>query len=143
MEDLCPCRPLLDRLGDRWSALTLTLLGEDGPAYFGELERRMSPVSRKVLTQTLRGLERDGLVRRTVEDGPVVRVAYALTGLGESLAGPLAALRGWTDRHQESVEQARAAYDAARPEPGVTVLRERAALGRAAPAERSGLSRSA
>ncbi|MFF7729710.1 winged helix-turn-helix transcriptional regulator [Streptomyces sp. NPDC008001] len=133
MEDLCPCRPLLDRLGDRWSALTLTLLGE-GPAYFGELERRMSPVSRKVLTQTLRGLERDGLVCREVEDGrPVVRVAYGLTELGRSLAGLLDALQGWTDRHQESVEEARAAYDAAPPRTGVTALRERAALGRSAP----------
>ncbi|MGK5544526.1 winged helix-turn-helix transcriptional regulator [Streptomyces sp. URMC 127] len=132
MEDLCPCRPLLDRLGDRWSALTLTLL-DAGPAYFGELERRMRPVSRKVLTQTLRGLERDGLVHRTVEDDqPVVRVAYGLTELGRSLAGPLAAIEGWTERHQQTVERARAAYDAAQPGPGVTALRERAALSRCA-----------
>ncbi|GAA3062116.1 hypothetical protein GCM10020000_51740 [Streptomyces olivoverticillatus] len=118
--------PLLDRLGDRWSALTLSLLGE-GPAYFGELERRMSPVSRKVLTQTLRGLERDGLVLRTVEQSPVVRVSYALSELGASLTGPLLAIRRWTDRHQPSVDAARSAYDAARPSPGVTALRERAA----------------
>ncbi|MBB4892265.1 DNA-binding HxlR family transcriptional regulator [Streptomyces olivoverticillatus] len=129
-EELCPCRPLLDRLGDRWSALTLSLLGE-GPAYFGELERRMSPVSRKVLTQTLRGLERDGLVLRTVEQSPVVRVSYALSELGASLTGPLLAIRRWTDRHQPSVDAARSAYDAARPSPGVTALRERAAAGRA------------
>ncbi|WP_235489390.1 winged helix-turn-helix transcriptional regulator [Streptomyces roseoverticillatus] len=123
---------MLDRLGDRWSALTLSLLGE-GPSYFGELERRMRPVSRKVLTQTLRGLERDGLVHRTVEDGQaVVRVAYGLTELGRSLIGPLAAIEGWHERHQQTVERARAAYDAAPPEPGVTTLRERAALSRCA-----------
>ncbi|NYI03460.1 winged helix-turn-helix transcriptional regulator [Allostreptomyces psammosilenae] len=128
-DDRCPCRPLLDRLGDRWSALALAIL-EEGPEYHGELRRRMGEVSRKVLTQTLRALERDGLVSRTVVQGPVVRVRYALTPLGHTLAAPLVAIRDWTAHHQAAVDQARRAYDARPAEPGVTRLREEAAVAR-------------
>ncbi|MFF4649097.1 winged helix-turn-helix transcriptional regulator [Streptomyces sp. NPDC001380] len=127
--DLCPCRLLLDRLGDRWSALALCVLHE-GPEYHGGLRRAMGgEVSRQVLTRTLRALERDGLVDREVEPGPVLRVRYALTPLGRTLAEPLAAVRDWTDRHRDAVDAARAAYDARPPEPAVTELR------RAAPPE--------
>ncbi|MFE0465042.1 winged helix-turn-helix transcriptional regulator [Kitasatospora sp. NPDC058965] len=124
-EDRCPCRPLLDRLGDRWSALLLVTLQEGGCCY-GDLERRIGDISRKVLTQTLRSLERDGLVTRTVLTGTVVRVRYELSELGHSLAEPLGAIRGWIDRHQEQVETHRRSYDAGEATaPGVTELRRR------------------
>ncbi|MFE9427890.1 winged helix-turn-helix transcriptional regulator [Kitasatospora sp. NPDC006697] len=124
-EDRCPCRPLLDRLGDRWSALLLVTL-QEGPSHYGELERRIGDISRKVLTQTLRSLERDGLVLRTVLAGTVVRVSYRLSPLGESLAEPLTAIRGWIDRHQPEVTAHQLTYDAARSAvPGVTELRRR------------------
>ncbi|WP_063774821.1 winged helix-turn-helix transcriptional regulator [Kitasatospora azatica] len=124
-DDRCPCRPLLDRLGDRWSVLLLVML-QDGSSCYGGLQRRIGDISRKVLTQTLRSLERDGLVIRTVIDGPVVRVRYELSELGHSLAEPLSVIRGWIDQHQPSVEANQRAYDARSTEtPGVTELRRR------------------
>jgi DNA-binding HxlR family transcriptional regulator len=124
-DDRCPCRPLLDRLGDRWSALLLVTL-QEGSSCYGGLERRIGDISRKVLTQTLRSLERDGLVTRTVLDGPVVRVRYELSELGRSLAEPLNAIHGWIERHQPAVEASRRAFDARSDDtPGVTELRRR------------------
>ncbi|WP_344443161.1 helix-turn-helix domain-containing protein [Kitasatospora nipponensis] len=133
--DRCPCRPLLDRFGDRWSVLLLISL-QDGSKCHGELARTIGDISRKILTQTLRGLERDGLVLRTVLDGPVLRVRYELTALGRSLAGPLSAIRGWMDLHQEEMEAHQRAYDARATDPGVTDLR-RARSARRATAERT------
>ncbi|MDH6120174.1 helix-turn-helix domain-containing protein [Kitasatospora sp. GAS204B] len=126
-QDPCPCRPLLDRLGDRWSALLLVTL-QQGPAQYGDLHRRIGDISRKILTEKLRSLERDGLVTRTVLGGPVLRVRYELSPLGLSLAEPLDAIRGWIDRYQPSVEANQRAYDAANPAPGVTELRRRRAV---------------
>lgn len=123
-DDQCPCRPLLSRLGERWTALLLVVL-QSGPRHFGTLEREIDGISRKILTQTLRTLERDGLVTRTVEDGPVVKVRYGLSPLGRSLAEPLAAVGAWMDRHQPEVEAARRTYDARAERPGVTELRQR------------------
>lgn len=122
--DACPCRPTLDRLGDRWSAEIIAALDE-GPLCAGQLRDSVSGVSRKVLTQTLRGLERDGLVTREVLPDPVLRVRYALTDLGATLAGPLAVIRDWSALHLPEVARARAAYDRGPRPRAVTDLRRR------------------
>ncbi|MCK2213949.1 helix-turn-helix transcriptional regulator [Actinomadura sp. ATCC 31491] len=107
----CPSRKLLDRLSDKWVTLVLTAL-EDGPRRYSDLARRIAGVSQKMLTQTLRGLERDGLVTRTLTPSVPVRVDYALTPLGESLMPLVSAIKGWAERHIEDVEEARRRYDA-------------------------------
>ena len=104
-----PTRIVLDRIGDRWTALIVGRL-VDGPRRFGELKRGVG-ITAKVLTQTLRGLERDGLVERTVYSEVPPRVEYALTPLGESLRGPLEAVREWADEHVHEVLAARDRYD--------------------------------
>lgn len=106
----CPTRALLDRLGDRWTVLVVgTLI--DGPLRFGELTRKVDGISQKMLTQTLRSLERDGLVKRTVYAEIPPRVEYQLTESGRSLRVPLAALEDWIKTHMEDVITARANYD--------------------------------
>src|SRR5580692_3679765 len=94
----CPTRRILDRIGDRWTVLIVGALW-DGTARFSELRRRIEGVSQKMLTQTLRGLERDGLVRRTVYPEVPVRVEYALTDAGRTLLEPLGALQDWAIEH--------------------------------------------
>ena len=107
----CGSRQVLDRIGDRWSVLVvLTLAG--GTKRYGELARRIDGVSQKMLTQTLRALERDGLVTRTAHATVPPRVDYALTDLGRSLLGLLSGLRSWATTHLDEVEAARARYDA-------------------------------
>lgn len=108
----CPTRRILDRIGDRWTVLIVVALA-DGDARFSELRRRIEGVSQKMLTQTLRGLERDGLVRRTVYAEVPVRVEYALTDAGRTLLGPLTALQAWSTTHLDDVLGAQAAYDSA------------------------------
>ncbi|RKN44972.1 winged helix-turn-helix transcriptional regulator [Streptomyces hoynatensis] len=98
----CPCRPLLDLLANKWSALAIGAL-EDGPRRFGELQRRLQGVSPKVLTRTLRRLEDFGLLDRTVYPAVPLHVEYALTPLGRSAAIPLNALRSWAE---ENIDQA-------------------------------------
>lgn len=122
--EACPCRPTLDRLTDRWSAEIIGVL-ELGPLCAGQLQRRLPGVSRKVLAQTLRGLQRDGLLTREVLPDPLVRVRYSLTELGLSLTGPLAAIRDWSQQHLPDVARARAAHDQQQPLVGVTELRQR------------------
>ena len=107
----CPSREVLDRIGDKWSVLILGLLS-DGSCRFTELSRGIEGVSQKMLTQTLRGLERDGLVTRTVHASVPPRVDYALTELGRTLTAPLAALEIWASAHMGDVAKARARYDA-------------------------------
>ena len=107
----CPSRQVLDRVGDRWTVLVLGAL-RDGPLRFTGLAREVGGISQKMLTQTLRGLERDGLVRRTVSGTVPVRVDYELTPLGRTLRGPIAALEGWATAHMDDVVSARAQYDA-------------------------------
>lgn len=107
----CPSRDLLDRIGDKWSILVLGELGEHGACRFTRLRARLAGVSEKMLTQTLRALERDGLVLRTVYPEVPVRVEYQLTALGETLREPLKALTGWSLRHTEEVLAAREQYD--------------------------------
>jgi DNA-binding HxlR family transcriptional regulator len=92
----CPCRDLLDLIANKWSALVIGAL-EPGPMRFGELRTRLSGVSSKVLTATLRRLEEAGLVEREVFAEVPPRVEYTLSDLGQSAAGPLAALRVWAE----------------------------------------------
>ncbi len=106
----CGMRDLLDRLGDKWTVLVVGLL-EAGPVRFNRLRAGLPGISQKVLTSTLRSLERDGLVHREVMLEVPVRVEYSLTDLGGSLSGPLAALRTWTDGHFGEVVAAREDYD--------------------------------
>jgi DNA-binding HxlR family transcriptional regulator len=108
----CTSRQLLDQLTDTWAILVLSVLA-DGPARFNTLKRVVDGISQKSLTQTLRGLERHGIVSRTVLAKSPVAVEYALTPLGRTLDGPFAALRNWTLKHLPQVEAAAAAYDAA------------------------------
>lgn len=106
----CPTRRILDRIGDRWTVLIVGVLGR-GDARFSELRREVEGISQKMLTQTLRGLERDGLVRRTVHPEVPVRVEYALTEAGRTLLAPLRALEEWSIAHLGDVVTSQAAYD--------------------------------
>jgi DNA-binding HxlR family transcriptional regulator len=106
----CPTRRILDRIGDRWTVLVVGVLAE-GEARFSELGRRIEGVSKKMLTQTLRALERDGLVTRTVYPEVPVRVEYALTEAGRTLCEPLRALEEWSIAHLGDVAASREAYD--------------------------------
>lgn len=112
----CPTRTVLDTIADKWSTLVLDLLGR-GPQRFGALRRSIGGISQKMLTQTLRNLERDGLVARRVYPTTPPSVEYALTPLGETLTGPIAALREWAERNIDDVLAARAAFDARKDEP--------------------------
>ncbi|MFI6348835.1 winged helix-turn-helix transcriptional regulator [Streptomyces sp. NPDC050560] len=108
----CPTRRVLDRIGDRWTVLIVGALG-DGRVRFSELRRRVEGISQKMLTQTLRGLERDGLVDRTVHPEVPVRVEYELTEAGRTLREPLRALEEWSVTHLGDVSAAQRAYDRA------------------------------
>ena len=108
----CPTRRILDRIGDRWTVLVVGAL-YDGDARFSQVRRRVEGVSQKMLTQTLRGLERDGLVRRTVYPEVPVRVEYALTEAGRTLREPLRALEEWSIVHLSDVSASQEAYDRA------------------------------
>ena len=108
----CPSRDLLDRIGDKWTVLVLGELAEHGACRFSQLRKRLSGVSEKMLTQTLRALERDGLVDRTVYPAVPVRVEYELTPLGQTLREPLKMLTEWSVRHVTEVLAAREEYDA-------------------------------
>ena len=115
----CPTRTVLDSVADRWTTLIIDLLAE-GPQRFGALRRRIGGISQKMLTQTLRTLERDGLVSRRVYPTTPPSVEYALTPLGQTLTEPLGALRTWSVANVEQILAARAAYDGRadqRPEP--------------------------
>jgi DNA-binding HxlR family transcriptional regulator len=102
----CPSRTALNRIGDRWTALIVGVLAER-PHRFGELRRRVDGISQKMLTQTLRSLERDGLVSRSAFATVPVTVEYALTPLGETLVPVLAAIRDWAEDHIADVLAAR------------------------------------
>lgn len=107
----CPTRQVLSTLGDKWAGLTVTALA-DGPRRHGELRTRIAGASQKMLTQTLRTLERDGLVTRTVTPSVPVRVDYELTPLGLSLLPVLQALKTWSESNIEHIMAARDRYDA-------------------------------
>ena len=113
----CEVRQILDRIADKWSLLVIALL-EHRRLRFTELRREIDGVSQRMLTVTLRQLERDGLVHRTVHPVVPPRVEYELTPLGVSLHETVQALVTWTDAHQREIAAARTAYDArVAPEP--------------------------
>jgi DNA-binding HxlR family transcriptional regulator len=120
----CPSRQLLDRISDKWVTLVLAALGSDGSHRFGadcagepramrysELSRLLAGVSQKMLTQTLRSLERDGLITRTVTPTVPVTVTYELTDLGLSLHQMMRGLKTWAETHMDDVFANRATYD--------------------------------
>ncbi len=121
----CPSRQLLARISDKWVALVLAALGSDGPSprsdhvgvprsmRYSELSRRLAGVSQKMLTQTLRELERDGLINRTVTPTVPLRVDYELTELGASLQKIAQALKDWAESNMDAIDEARQRYDAA------------------------------
>jgi DNA-binding HxlR family transcriptional regulator len=106
-------RQLLDRLGDKWTALAVSVLGT-GPKRFGELRRELGGVSQKVLTELVRSLERDGFFSRHVLARAPLQVEYRLTPLGRSLAALLEEIRHWAQAHMTEVAALRVAYDDAR-----------------------------
>lgn len=106
----CPVRDVLDRIGERWATLVLVALARR-PRRFNELNRAIPDVSKRMLTQTLRGLERDGLVTRTVFPTKPPSVEYALSRLGASLLDPLAGLIGWAESNQDLIKQTRTRFD--------------------------------
>lgn len=109
----CPAvRDVLNRVGDKWSVLVVSLLDE-GPMRFSELRRSIEGISQRMLTLTLRGLERDGLLKRTVYPTVPPRVEYELTKLGRTLLEPILALSAWADTHRLEIQQAREVYDKA------------------------------
>jgi|SRR6202171_1409649 DNA-binding HxlR family transcriptional regulator len=107
---------ILARVGDKWSVFVIMLLGE-GPRRFNELKRMVGGISQRMLTLTLRGLERDGLVTRTVFPTIPPRVDYELTDLGRGLSKPVEALGRWAMDHQTEIQAARTRFDG-RNEPG-------------------------
>ncbi|MBB6406587.1 helix-turn-helix domain-containing protein [Arthrobacter sp. AZCC_0090] len=111
----CPSRVIFQRIGDKWASLVVQVLA-DGPIRFSELRKMVHVVTPKVLTQTLRTLERDGLITRTVHAQVPPRVDYELTELGTSLLEPLTLLRLWAEDHVPSILEARDAYDDAQDE---------------------------
>ncbi|GHD31421.1 transcriptional regulator [Streptomyces violarus] len=106
----CQVRQILDRIADKWSLLVIALL-ENRRLRFTELRREIDGVSQRMLTVTLRSLERDGLVKRTVHPVVPPRVEYELTSLGRTLHTTIQSLVTWTEEHQEEIAQARTAYD--------------------------------
>ena len=106
----CPSRQLLARISDKWVPLVLAALS-DGPQRYSQLSRTIAGVSQKMLTQTLRSLERDGLLTRTVTPTVPVTVSYELTEVGRSLQEVIGGLKAWAETHMESVLAARASYD--------------------------------
>ena len=107
----CPTRVVLDRIGDKWTVLVIGAL-VDGPLRFTALRQRVGGVAPKVLTQTLRAMERDGLLTRTVFAQVPPRVDYALTDLGVSLGGPIAVLTDWAEAHVGQIVAARDDFEA-------------------------------
>ena len=111
----CPTNQLLDRISDKWVSLVVSALAP-GPKRYSDLARKIAGVSPKMLTQTLRTLERDGILTRTVTPSVPVRVDYELTALGQNLAQLLTAVKHWAETHFDEVHRARERYDAEGPE---------------------------
>ena len=111
----CRAREVLQRVGDKWSMLVIDLLGQ-GTMRFTELHRAIDGITARMLTVTLRGLERDGIVTRTIHPVIPPRVEYALTPMGRTLLDTIGQLVTWADSHLPEIDAARAAYDARHPE---------------------------
>ena len=110
----CPSRLILDRIADKWTTLIMGILAQAEHRRFNELRRMIGGISQKMLTQTLRDLERDGLVKRTIFPEIPPRVEYELTPLGRTLCRPLGSLTQWAHDHIEEVRNAQARFDARR-----------------------------
>jgi DNA-binding HxlR family transcriptional regulator len=108
----CPVRDVLDRIGDKWSTLILGVLAE-GAHRFSAVQRAIPDISKRMLTQTLRDLQRDGLIARAVFPTKPPSVEYRLTPLGETILEPLAVLVRWADRSHAAIRTARSAFDEA------------------------------
>lgn len=108
---MCPCRPLLDLLANKWSTLAIGAL-EDGPRRFGELQRKLEGISPKVLTQTLRRLEKASFLDRTIVPAVPLHVEYKLTDLGHSAAVPLGYLRSWAVQNIDAATTAMRSHTA-------------------------------
>ncbi len=125
------CRAISDvlaRIGDKWSVLVVSRLGP-GPMRFNQLRRSIGSISQRMLTLTLRGLERDGLITRTVFPIIPPRVDYALTPLGRDLLTPVSALGDWATRNQTKIARAREQFDGNCQANGKPPLRRKAATG--------------
>ena len=107
----CRVRTVLERIGDKWAIYVVDRLGE-GPRRFSQLHRGIDGITARMLTVTLRGLERDGILTRTVHASVPPRVDYELTPLGMTLLDTIGQLVGWADEHTTEIEAARAGYDA-------------------------------
>jgi DNA-binding HxlR family transcriptional regulator len=107
---MCELREVLDRVGDKWSVLLMAVLG-DGPRRYSELRRSVDGISQRMLTLTLRSLERDGLVIRTVTPSTPPQVSYELTPVGETLSMAVSSLIKWSERHREYISVSRRIYD--------------------------------
>src|SRR5436853_3436912 len=108
----CHAREMLVRIGDKWSVYVIHVLGDAGTLRFNEIRNRVDGISQRMLTVTLRGLERDGLIARTIYPEVPPRVEYALTDLGKTLRQLVRGLVKWSEAHLTEVDAARAAYDA-------------------------------
>lgn len=105
----CPSRPILDQIADKWSMMAMAVLAE--PCRFNEIKRRLDGVTQRVLTQTLRRLERNGMITRRVLPTSPVGVEYSLTPLGESLREPFLHLYSWTVAHADEIQARQSDYD--------------------------------
>ncbi|GAA1048919.1 winged helix-turn-helix transcriptional regulator [Arthrobacter russicus] len=105
----CPSRPILDQIADKWSMMVMAVL--EKPTRFNEIKRRLDGVTQRVLTQTLRRLERNGMIERRVLPTSPVGVEYSLTSLGKSLQAPFGQLYDWTVDHSAEIRAAQANYD--------------------------------
>jgi len=123
----CHAREMLARIGDKWSVYVIHVLGDAGTLRFNELRSRVNGISQRMLTVTLRGMERDGLVTRKVYPEVPPRVEYALTGLGRTLRHLVRGLVEWSDAHLKEVDAARAEYDARTRRPVKPLALERSA----------------
>jgi DNA-binding HxlR family transcriptional regulator len=109
--DTCLLRDVLDRVGDKWSVLVMSVLGS-GPRRYSELRRVIDGISQRMLTLTVRSLERDGLITRTVTPSTPPRVDYALTPVGQTLSTEVSALIQWSEKHRGYITTSRHSYDA-------------------------------
>src|SRR6202171_1313182 len=126
----CHAREMLARVGDKWSVYVIHVLGDAGTLRFNELRSRVDGISQRMLTVTLRGMERDGLVTRTVYPEVPPRVEYALTRLGRTLRQLVRGLVQWSGAHLADGDAARAAYDARSRRPAKSVPLVRPAMPR-------------
>jgi DNA-binding HxlR family transcriptional regulator len=135
----CHAREMLVRVGDKWSVYVINVLGNAGTLRFNELRGQVDGISQRMLTVTLRGMERDGLVKRTVYPEVPPRVEYTLTKLGGTLRQLVRSLVQWSGAHLKEVDSARASYDARtrRPAKSLPLERNQSARKRSSSGSRS------